>query len=568
MKHSCVIDINQLYNGLNNPATSSNFLNPNYVEPDGPGCAWSIKIYYNNTAYQFSWFYSSQSMEITSVFGERGSAKFVIDDYDEESSILPFVPVEEQYIEIYNFTEEQLYFAGYIRDVQARLLAVRSDGSEACEYTLTCTDLFHELERKPVRKVYTNKKLGFILRDVIKRFTTLDASAIDSTLGITVASYPINAKYPSQVLTNIAELTNTTYFIEPKTRRLWLLPRDDGGATFPTSITDENLYDYFDRDTFSLRRQNDAIKNQIEFWFDERYDKGTVNVSHGSATVLGFGSPPLTDWDDLPANLQFKLKNSDAVYTVQKNNSGGGAQDLTLSSVYAETTATNQPYELRGNRRRLFVSDEESIGLMRTLRGDDGIFTYVVSEDQNALTWDEARRFASAMLALSRPLPQGQATTYNTVFPYFPLLAGKVLGFSLPNSKHFIGNVVIQQIIIRDLGGQVDEADFPGGETHPLLQIDFIFTATLTQAQTQMRKIMQDLRKVQVNADDKAVEDYRRIAETFALKDCVHIDAPIPLAEQLRLSEEILSREVTDGPLFYTEMAFTTNLVDYSFSSD
>ena len=565
---SCSIDINQLYSSLNNPATSSNFLNPNFVEPMEPACAWSIKIYYNGTAYQFSWFYASQSLQISSVFGERGSASFVIADYDEDQSILPFIPVEEQYVEIYNVNEDYLYFAGYLRDVNSRLLAVRADGSEACEYTLTCTDLYHELERKPVRKVYTNKKLGFILRDVISRYTTLDASDIDSTLGFTVDSFPINAKYPSQVLTQIAELTNTTYFIEPATRKLQLLAKEDGGASYPLTITDDNLYDTFDRDSFSLRRQNDTIKNQIEFWFSERYDRGTVNVSNGSNIVTGHGSPPETDWDDLPANLQFKLAGGTAIYTVQKNNSSGATQELRLSSNFAESTATNQAYELSGNRRRLFVSDEESIGLMRALRGDDGIFTYVVSEDQNALTWDEARRFAAALLALSRPLPQGQGTSYNTVFPYFPLLAGMVLNFSLPNSKRFLGGVVIQQLTLRDLGGQIDEADFPGGQTHPLLQLDFTFTATLTQTQTQMRKMMQDLRKVKVNPDQTMVEDYRRIPETFALKDCVHIDTPLQVSELLSLAEALQVRTETAGPLFYTELDYTTNTVDYSFSSD
>ncbi|MGV3524229.1 MAG: hypothetical protein ACO1RX_08395 [Candidatus Sericytochromatia bacterium] len=568
MSQPCQIDVSHIYSNLNNPATTPGFLNPHYVEPDGPECAWSIKIYYNQSAYSFSAFYVSQSLEITSVFGERGSARLTLADYDEERSLLPFVPVEEQYIEIWNTGENRLYFAGYIRDVDTQLLAVREDSSEACLVMLNCTDLYHELERKPVRKIYTDKKLGFILRDVLYRYTSLDPSDIDPNLGFQVESYPINAKYPSQVLTHIAELTNTTYYIEPASRKIQLLPKEDGTAAFPIDVTDDTLYELFDRDSFSLRRQNDALKNQIEFWFSERYDKGTVNVENGSAIVVAYGDPPETDWADLPAGLEFKLKNSDAMYSVQKNNSNTEDQELRLSSPFDEATATNQAYELRGNRRRLFVSDEESIGLMRTLRGDDGIFTYVVSEDQNALTWNEARRFASALLALSRPLPQGQATTYNTVFQHFPLLAGRVLKFNLPNSKRFVGNVVVQQVTLRDLGGEVDPAEFINGEIHPFLQIDFTFTATLNQTQTQMRKMMQDLRKVKVSLDETAVEDYRRIVETFALKDCVHADKPTSVSELLSLPDDVQVRIETDQALFYTELDYTLNLLDASFSSD
>jgi hypothetical protein len=189
---TCEIDLSQLYSLLSSP--TGDFVRADYGDPDGPPAgneaipSWSIRIYYNDTGYQFGWFCRAGSMRITSTFSQRGEAAFVIEDNDEDGQIVPFVPVFEQRIEIWNFNEDHLYFSGFVRDVDPQYVALRADGTEVASYTVVCTDLYHELERKPVREIYENRKLGFILKDVIARYTTLDASAIDTSLGFTVTS--------------------------------------------------------------------------------------------------------------------------------------------------------------------------------------------------------------------------------------------------------------------------------------------------------------------------------------------------------------------------------------------
>jgi len=566
---TCEIDLNQLYSNLNDPLADSEFLNPNPVNED-TDCAWSIKIYYNGTAYEFCNYYRGLSMEIESNYGQRGNAKFVLCDYDEDQSIMWFIPVPEMLVEIRNRTEDKIYFKGYIRDVHPKVVYVRDDYTEASHIEITCTDLYHELERRPVRKVYENKTLGFIARDVLLRYTNLDPTNIDPDLGFVVEKYPINSKYPSQVLEHIANLTDTTYFIDPSTGEINLLPKQDGLAAYNINITDENVYETFMRDSFSIRTQTDQIHNQIEFWYSDRYDLGTVNVSNSSNIVNGYGAPPITEWEGIPSGLEFKLESSDAVYTIEKNNSVGATQELRLSSAYQEATDTDVAYEIRGNRRRVFVSDEESIGTMASIRADDGIFTYVVSEDQNYFTFAEARRFASALLALSRPLPKGKGITkFDVFYDQFPIVAGRTIPMALPQSKKFSGDVIVQKCKIKDMGGSV----FIGDEHHANTQITFTFTATLTDMLAQMRKMMQDLRKVRVNIDEENVQDYRRISETFALKDCVHAILPAQISELLTMLDEVSVRlesegdTVYKGPLFYTENDYTLNLDDWSFTS-
>lgn len=570
MAHSCKPDINQVFSSLQNPATQPDFLTPGYEPPaESFGGSWSIKIFFDGTAYEFVHFYGdNHDMRIESNFGQRGMASFSITDPHKELSILPFIPVNEQYIEIWNSTSTHQYFAGFLRDVDSRLLSVRDDLSEASEYMITATDLYHELERRSITDIYLGKKIGFILKDVITRYTTLDASEIDATAGFTIDSYPISAKTPSQVVTHLVDLLGqTTYMIDGATRKFKLLDTDAGGAKFNTAINDSNLYDYFDRDNFSLRRQTDSIQNEIELHFNLRYTAGTVNVANASTIVAGFGSPPVTDWDDLPADIRFKLASSDAIYTVNKNLSSGATQELRLSSAYQEATATDQAYELIGHRTRIRVSDGESQGVMARVRGDDGRFVFVVSEDNNNFTYSEARRFASALLSLSQPLPKGQGTTFNTVFQDLPLTAGKVLPFALQQSRRYVGDVIVQQIILSDLGGELEADEHASGQPQPNLKIDMVFTATLNSRQAQMRKVMMDLRKVKVNIDDENIQRYAQLRETMVWSDCVHAHRPVTLTDLLDISDLLVARDVDDTPLFYTEMAYTLGPVDYSFTT-
>lgn len=567
MPHRCQPDPSQIFNTYNT-GDSGSFLKPGYTEPELYGGSFSIKVFYDGVAYEFNHFYTSQTMDIVSTFGQRGQATFQITDPYAEESILPFVPINEMYIEIWNSTGTHLYFAGYIRDVDPRLIEVRDDLTEAAEFTITCTDLYHELERRSITDIYIGKKIGFILRDVITRYTTLDARGIDATAGFVIDSYPINAKTPSQVVTNLIDLLgDTTYFIDGAERKFYLLDKAGGGASFETQITSANLYNYFDRDTFSIRQQTDKIHNEIELHFNLKYSTGTVNVENGSNIVVGFGSPPITDWDDLPADLRFKVSGETAVYTVNDNLSSGATQELRLSSAYQETTATDQEYELIGHRTRVRVSDSQSQGLLGRVRGDDGRFVFVVSEDNNSFTYSEARRFAQALLSLSNPLPKGQGTTFNTVFQDLPLCAGKILKLRTQEAKRFVGDVVVQQVRLTDLGGEIESYEHSSGQPQPNLQIDFTFTATLNSKQAQMRKVMMDLRKVEVNVEDGNIQRYAQLKETMVWGDCIHAKSPIQLSEGVRFDQSITTRRVDDTALYYTEKDYTTSPVDYSFTT-
>lgn len=567
----CEINLADLYGSQANPATLTNFLQADYGDPEGPpygidlNCAWSILIFYNGVGYELKWFYQSQSMQIVSTFSQRGSVTFKLEDYDHDRQLLPFIPTEEMPYEIWNEARDHQYAAGYTKSPTQRMLYVRDDLTEAAEYTIQGTDLYEELEREPVYGIYTGKKLGFILRDVINRDTTLDGTDIDPNLGFVVDSFPINEKYPSQILNHICSLLGATYWIEASTRKVKVTLTSDSGSRFNTAITDDNLYDVFDSKTFEIGRQSDTLKNRVKFWFTEKYSKGTVSVGSDDSIVAAFGDPPETEWDNLKPPLQFRVSGETAVYSVQDNLSSGIVQELRLSSPYVGADASNVAYELLGRRRYVYVTDEESIGVMRRIRGDSGKFTYVVSEDGNNFTFNEARRFAQALLTLSKPLPKGKATTYNDTFQELPLTAGRVLSFNLPQSKRFVGDVVVQEIVLTDVGGAVEIGD----QIHPKLQIDFSFNATLTSAQAQLRKMMQDLRKVTVAMDESTdIEDYAELRDTYVQKDCIHINPKFDVRDEVTELDSVTRRVHHERGIYYTDLDFTWGPWSLAFTSD
>lgn len=571
---TCQIDVNAYFASLSNPGTTENFVRPNYGDPAGPPVVtsydlgdtpWSIKIFYNGTAYEFSWFYVGQTMRIHKIFSQRGSFGFHIADDDEYDQMVPFRPVEEMPVEIWAGSHQ--YASGYISDVDSIYKSQRADLSDAAVYVISCTDLYQELELEPVLETYTGKRLGFILKDVLTRYTTLDASDIDPLLGFEVQSFPINEKLPSQVLNHIADILGMTYWIESSTRKVKLTTKDSNGTRFDTQFTDANIYDYFDCDTFSLRKETDKIKTAIKLRYRSRYSAGTVNVAQNSNIVAAFGGSPETQWDGLPAGLEFKLADSDAVYTVEENLSSGATQELRLSSDYKESTDTDQAYELRGNYTYAYVSDEAAALSIKAIRGGGtGIRTYTVSVDDNFFTSYEAFQFAQSLLALSKPLPKGRGTTFNSVFKELPLEAGRSMSFDLERTRRFVGDVAVQEFIITDLGGTTQI----NGETHPFCQIDCVFTSVMTSDQAQWRKIMQDLRKVQVGlgGDDDVVR-HIRISDTLLLKDCIHVDDPVPITDTLTLDDEISTRSIDTGRvLFYTELDYTHDPWSHSITSD
>jgi len=393
--HACLIDQVTLYSSLNNPLTQSGFLTPGWTEPtDLVPSAWSIKIYYSPTEYkQFGWYYKPETMRITNEYGQRGFFEFgLCDALSETSTDLPFQPVEDLFVWIQNYAETYTYAAGYIKKSRKKLVDgfARDDGTEQGDYSIQCVDLFAELERKPVKRVYTDVVLGFLVKDVIQRYTTLDASDIDTAAGLTIEYKRFTTQTPAQVLQWAADLMDWTYTINPENRKVIITNKTQGTVRVNFTVTDDNVYDYFDFETFDIGRDTDNIKNTVELTYFEKFPLGPVNVAITSNVVAAHNTN-VTDWENIPPETSFYV-NSDTLYRVEKNLTADPTKELRLSSAYAEASGTAVEGFLRGWRKTLVVTNETSIGFFKQIRGDDGIFTLVLSEDTNHFTFVEGEQ--------------------------------------------------------------------------------------------------------------------------------------------------------------------------------
>lgn len=554
---SCIILPTDLYSGSQTPTTSPGFLTPGYVEPtDLLPSAWSVRIYYTPTLYkQFTWFIKPETMKGTATLGQRGPFEFVIDDSVRYASTgLPFQPVEGLYVVVQNYQETYVYAAGYIAKCPKKTVSgyARDDGTEQGEYHVQCTDLFQELEWKTVDRQFINVRIGRIVKDAIDIFTNLDASDIDPFSGIDIALKRFKTETPAQVIQWAADIMNWTYIIDPATRKVKILAKDNTGIIIPQQITDDNVYDYFDVDTFELGRDADTLKNQIEFWYNEKFFLGAVNTAAPAdplANVIVANGANTTDWTSIPSGTDFYVQSSTALYSVEKNLTANPPKELRLSSAFKEGALVGVAGWIKGWRKHLFVTNEQSVSYVQSIRGGDGVVKFVLTEDSNNFTTEEARIFAAAQLALSSPLAYGRAQTSNDVFNFLPLREGMVIDFDLVKRKGFKGKIAIQSLAWSDMGGEIEPDESFDGAYHPHLALDLEFTPVLTGETAQARKTSQDLRRVYINDLAETQESYSRLNENIIVKDCIHVRKPAHTG------------------LYNTGSAYTTDLNHYSFTS-
>lgn len=531
-------------------------LNPSYIEPVGsnkPG--FSIQIFIGTTPYQFDYFYNPPSMEIEENRGfERGRCKFQITDYDPESFNLPFIPAIGQTVDISNFTQNDQFFAGKITEVERNLIVRRCDGTEVMVYDIVCSDLTIDFERWLVAERYVDVTTGFIARDVIRRFTFFNYNLIDPLEGQVVADLRFNHETVASVLQRILELEPTwTFWFEPQTKEVYIGEASNVYNTI-MYITESNVYDYFYPPTFQLDPDNTIVRNRVKFFYNQRYNIGTVSVAEGDTVILGQGTQFL---DYVREGSQIRINNSDSVYSIQRVLSD---TEIWISSPFQEETIlTAVPYEITGSQSLIVIQDAASISAMAIINNETGVlagvYEYKVPNDSSPYTRTEAEAIArSHLLRYSTPLISGKGESYNSQITLRSLHAGQVINFNLPVSRQVIADVIIQQLVKRDTGALLERIDLEPGEDRvdPLLKYDFDFKDRIFDVRNQIKRLQIDIRRN--TFDDDVVIWYNfQIPEQIQIDDEVSLTPPIYMPESIEISDSIAFTEPpTAGPYYTT----------------
>lgn len=517
----------------------TDILNAAFVDPtDAPISGFSILLYVGTTAYNFTKFYNPPSMEIEDVRGfERGSCRFRIADWSLDSFNLPFVPVIDQRVEIWNQNQTDLFFAGYIESVENKLISRRDDGTEALFFDITCKDLKEGFERMLISERYEDVPTGFIVKDVITRYTFFDATNIDPTVGREVNDFRVSQETPAQVIQRCLDIEGSwTFWLDPDTRMCYYGENVDVLNAVPITVTESNVYELFDAPSFTLAPERVGVRNVVKFFYDGKYDEGLCSVLKGSKIVFGQD----TNWtENIGPDARIRINGGDSEYTIEKVETD---TQLRLSSEYQEEDVVIEsgvPYDIIGTKMLIIVTDQSSIITMSSVNNEPGIFPersqlagryeYLVPETSTPLTREEARKIAQAHLAkFSQPLVRGEAVTNNHKLKYANLRAGQTLRFELPISRQIVADVVIQRINWRDTGAHMVRSEW--GEIgdvriDPVMILNLDFQDRIFDIRNQMKRLMADVRRV--NDSSTVIMDDITVGENIFVDDCVELVPPL-----------------------------------------
>lgn len=539
---------------INNPFNPTSLLNPLFVDdPSFPTSGFSILIYLGNVAYEFTKFYNPPTMTIEDNRGfERGQATFTITDFSPTNECLPFIPPVDAIIEIWNFSRDDLFFRGKITDVSGNLIVRRCNLTEVTGYEIRAHNKSSELERKLVSEHYTNVKTGFILRDLIRRFTFFDYTDIDPTMGQTIIDVRFSRVYVADCIQRILDLEPTwVFWIDALTNKA---QAGDASVSLNTILNaveapwmPNDVYALFDAPSLKLSYDTSIIRNHVEFFYNGLYSAGTVSVSPGDDTVFGQNTE-FTRY--VKEGAKFRINSSTAEYTVEKV-----LNDLSfrLSSEYKEPLETAVPYTISGSRMVIVVEDTASIARMAAINNEvgplAGLYEYIVPADSNSYTRDEAFQIANShLLKYSQPLIKGEATSDNTKIPLTGMMAGQVVHFELPTSRKMSVDAVIQRFVRKDTGGIIcrEETDPLDTRIDPFMIYSFDFQDRIFDVRNQIKRLMADVRRNGIK-DDADVEEVKIVTENVFIDDCVALLEPLQIGGDNGIGGDLNELEFSDS---------------------
>lgn len=556
------------------PALDPNFLTPGYEPPVGKVLRpwFNIKIYYSPTDFEeFNWFYVAGSANGEGVYGSRGFANLTLRNNNRQAFDLPFMPIEDLYIELTDELGE--VFSGYIQNVRKELIGQRLDGTPLQFLHLECEDLWGLLEQDTYSEVYVNKPVGYILRDAFKR-AGFDVSEIDPNLGQVYASYPVTDLFPVDVVTPLLGLLDYTYWIDGPTRKMYVFPRDTQ-QTEILRVTEDNWSYLFDRD-LEILPDKTGFANKLILSHELKWNEGTANFEQGTDVVLGYTGNEM--WVRLPQD-ELSIENllTGKIYRINDNNSDDEeTNELILEQNYKEDTSsgagTNVPYLIRGAKSKVIERNTASILQRRAFRGGSGIVTKTVVMDNFPLYRSEARRIAKAELAIaSRDMYMGSGRSDNhrlrqllTSAPQ----AGKTLYFDTFVTFGVQGRVRIETHRWQDISTRVQRDGLK------LQGWGYEFEFTPSVSREQIREIAKNMSKSGVRSDDATILDVEFVDDnTVIFKDCLSVIAPIKPAGQnvAEFEDGLAHREVTIQTYYFapatthpTQEAYFTGLTKFS----
>lgn len=544
------------------PYNPESVLTPGWVvDTESNRAAFSILIYVGSTPYEFNQYYAPPTMRIEEYRGaERGKATFTVTDFSPDQVILPFVPSQGMRVVIRNFTGDDTYMDGQVATVDPTLIVRREDMTEVTAYNITVSDQSPNLERKLVFERYTNVPVGFIIKDLIRRYTFFDDSAIDPTQGVVLQDFRLNGVYVAQAIERLLDIEQTwTYYIDPATGQFLVGDISDPVLTV-LNVNDSDVYEYFNAPDLKLNLDDTSVRNRVYFPYKTKYNTGTVSVLQGESVVFGQGTLFL---GNVQAGARLVVNGSTAAYTVEEPETD---LQLRISSPFQESDIlTGVPFVIINEQpQMIIVEDTASIARMAAINNEtsspkvdlQGVYEYIVPLDNAAYTREEAYQVANSHLVnYTDPIVVGSAKTDNTKLNFANLHAGQAIEFNLPISKKVVATMVMQKLVKQDTGAVIERDLFDDTPTDPRIDpfmvYEMDFRDRMFDLRNQIKRLGSDVRRLDT-ADDTEIFITKIFGERIFVDDCLEVGGD--LAVDLG-TEEIYVTDLTqiNPPMSFDE---------------
>lgn len=362
-----------------------------------------------------------------------------------------FTPTYGNEVIVYDHNDVKIFGGRITQASEQRAGLIPGTNNELLTYSINCQDYTKDFQRKIVVETYHNSTPLAIIQDILVKYFPLDSfTTTNFETGPVITQISFNYKSADKVLDDLAKsigfqwfidydkdihffdyaLVSSTYTIDATTTNWSNLNITPDVSQLRNRIYIRGGIYYSDLYTESI--QADGVQKDFLLAYTPGPDNFAVTISSVSKTV---GLNNIDDADYYDFMLDRKEK------TIKMGNSTWAQANTPLT--FATVLVVDYEYEIPV---LTVQEDTQSIETIKALNGGDGIYEYLIV-DENITSTTAARERAAAELAdYANAIVTGTFDSYDAS----GLKSGDIIHIDLPdrgiNSDYLVQTVKIKEI--------------------------------------------------------------------------------------------------------------------------
>lgn len=362
-----------------------------------------------------------------------------------------WVPSPSDVVKVYDPSGD-LIFAGTIVNASETRIGINpDDGEELLRYSVQCQDYTKILQRKLIVETYANKTCKTIIQEMMTKYFPTENISLDLVEdGPTIENITFNYAPADQAISLLAQNAGFQWSLDYNKILHFF---DQANSTVKYTITDSSdnwTQLKINPDTSQLRNRV-YIRGGI--YYSDPYLQSIVADGEQEEFILAY--TPDSNNFYVTADSVSKTVGLDGIDTAEDFDFLLTRKEKALKMGKSAWAAANTPLavdtiiDVTYNYEIPILSvqeDSDSILAMKTIEGGDGVYEYVVN-DENIVSISAARLRAAAELRdYANPVIKGSVVSYET----HGIKSGDLMNINLTrrglDSSYLIQNVKIKQL--------------------------------------------------------------------------------------------------------------------------